>query len=272
MTLMKNNLKVIIEISKKKNDILFGETLEITESSKFETEEYLNDLFTDNKEENKKDYKEDDDDNDIESELSYVLDKNRFKSLSNQIENEETSKEITILIPPFIMFFPPFPALQMRIVPELKFGLKYKIGRESDLLKKDFSVFFNISTYAKVSVSLEVGCYIPPFPSGIEISLTIGLKGLLGSGEVGMKLSIFINEPKIEINLYIQFKSMEFIFYILFRVKCDFGIFSFSFSFYVMNEKLFDRFGYKKTKNITYNLPSYLTLVTPYSLQNYIFG
>ena len=169
------------------------------------------------------------------------------------------------------MFFVPFPVLQMRIVPEVKFDLNFRIGTEIDFLEKDFSVFFDISANAEVSVSLEVGCYIPPFPVGMEIALSVGIKGLLGSGEIGMKLCLFINEPKIEINLYMEFKSMEFTFYILFKVKFDLGIFSFSFSFYLMNEKLFDGLGYKKIKKLSYKLPNNLITDIALGLQNELF-
>ena len=243
--------------AKENNDILFAETLEITEDFNFKTEGFLKDLFTDKKEDNKKnDKKEDDDDVDIESELSLVLDKNGFKSLSYQLAKEINLLEISLPIPPFIMFFVPFPILQMRIVPEVMFSLNFRVGAEINFLEKELSVFFDISANAEVSVSLEVGCYIPPFPVGVEIALSVGIKGLLGSGTIGIKLSLFVCEPKFEINLYMEFKSMEFTFYILFKVKFDLGILSFSFRFYLMNEKLFDGFGYKKTKKLSYKLPN----------------
>ena len=183
----------------KYNYKIFLETFDITEKFKLETEGILKDLFTKDKKKRRNEEKkegeeeEEEEDDSMSSEISFVLDKNGFKSLSHKFAKSVTLFSAEVPIPPFVLIFPAFPILQMKIVPKISFELGYEIGREINVLKKELSVFFDISANAEVSVSLEVGCYIPPFPVGMEIALSVGIKGLLGSGEIGMKLCLFIN-------------------------------------------------------------------------------
>ena len=250
----------------KNNKKIFTEALDITEKFKVETEGVLKDLFTKDKKEEKKEEKEgeeeEDDDDDMSSELSLVIDRNGFVSLGYKFAKEITLLAVKVPIPPFIMLLPTFPILQMRIVPKISFELGFKIGAEIMLTKKDqdLSVFFDVSASAEVSINLEIGVYIPQFPTAIEISLAVGLRGILGSGLVGMKIELFLTNPRIKVNLYMEFKALEFTFFILFRVKVDIVITKFDFQFYIMNERLFDGFGYSNSMEIVYELFNFASL------------
>ena len=161
------------------------------------------------------------------------------------------SKKIDLLdfeIPPFIFFFPTFPILQLRIIPKINIGLYYEMGFKIDLLQNDYNVFFDVSGNAEVSVSLEVGCYLPSPSSIFEISLSVGLKGTLGAGTIGMKISIFIIEQKYEIEFYYQYKAFSLSFYVMFKIKINLGIIKRSFSFYLMNKELVE--GFKKKESL----------------------
>ena len=69
----------------------------------------------------------------------------------------------------------------MRIVPNLSFKLAFKIGAEINIKEEDLSVFFDLSASAEVSINLEIGVYFPQFPTAIETSISVGIKGILGS-------------------------------------------------------------------------------------------
>ena len=75
-----------------------------------------------------------------------------------------------------------------------------------------------------------------------------------------MKIELFLFNPKIKVNLYMEFKALDFTFYILYRVKIDLIITKFDFQFYIMNERLFDGFGYSKSIEIVYELFNFASL------------
>ena len=176
---------------------------------------------------------------DLNVELTLVLED--FKKISMLGSVALTINLFEIAMPPFFFLFPPFPYLQIRIVPGFGLNLNLKLGFMLNFNKKEYNFYLDVSVDAEVSVSLEVGCYIPPIPSfplGLEVSLSVGIKGILGSGTIGLKLSIFINKPIYEIELYYKFKACIFSFYILFKIKINYGILNFSFKFYIWNKIL----------------------------------
>ena len=107
---------------------------------------------------------------------------------------------------------------------------------------------------------MEIGVYIPQFPTAIEKSISVGIKGLLGSGLVGMKIQLFLFKPTIKVNLYMELKTLDFTFYILLRVKVNLVITKFDFQFYIMNERLLDGKGYGKSMEIVYELFNFASL------------
>ena len=186
-----------------------------------------------------------------ELEVSKILYKNKLPKVGYSESIDLFKYDIDL--PAFILLFPSFPILQLRIVPGIDFSLNFEMGFEIDLLKDDYSVYFEISGEAEVSVSLEVGCYVPIFNPAVEISLSVGIKGVLGSGKVGVKLTLFINEPKYEIEKYYEYNALSLNFYSLFKVKVNMGIIKFSFQFYLINKKLINGFSGKKSQKKEYN-------------------
>ena len=190
---------------------------------------------------------------DLKLELTLALDKHGFKYVGYNFAKEIKLLDVSIPVPPFIFLFVPFPYLQVRIVPNFSCGLVFKFGVLIQPGKEDaFSVYFDISGNAEVSISYEIGIYIPPTPCPVETSLSVGIKGLFASATVGMKLSLFINEDsKIEIELYSEFKTSEFTFYILFKIQFRLGFLDYTLKFYLMNQSI-GGIGYAKKKIYKY--------------------
>lgn len=95
----------------------------------------------------------------------------------------------------------------------------------------------DISLQSEIAASLELGLYYPAFSSKSIISFSIGLKGILGSGTIGMKLSISLKDIAIKIEFYYEFKAFQLYAYILFKIEFKLGI-TFSLKFYLYNEKI----------------------------------
>ena len=195
---------------------------------------------------------------DLISEIINILEDFKNKEIHSGKGKEFNLNKKEIKVPAIIIFFVPFPYLQMRIIPSLSADLYFKLNYELDFKKNDYSVFFELSGKAEVNLYLEVGCYIPSYPSGVETAVKVGIKGTLGSGALGLKLSIFINKPEYSIETTFEFYLMKFTFYILFEVKIDLKIFSFSFEFYLIKKDLNDGIGYKKRKKESYKLPKFI--------------
>ena len=173
---------------------------------------------------------------DFEIETSIVFSKGKLRKLG--FKDGTTIKLLNLEIN-FIFFLPIFPYLQIRVIPLLNLDLTFDMGFELDTTKDEFSVFYEPSGNAEVSVSLEMGFYIPAFSPGMEISLSIGIKGVLGSGSVGMKISFYFDKPKLELEFYIKYNAFSFTFYSLFKIRIKLGIIKFSFQFYLIYKELF---------------------------------
>ena len=99
---------------------------------------------------------------------------------------------------------------------QLGFDLNWKIN--------DFIFYIDVSGRAEASVSLDAGLYFPANNSIVSISLHIGIHGLIGSGEVGVKLSLFLNKDEFIVDLYAKLKAFEFSLYMTFRITISFNI------------------------------------------------
>ena len=187
-----------------------------------------------------------------------VFHKNKIRKIGYKDVKE---KNLLNLQYPIIFFLPVFPNLQLRIIPQLNINIRIEMGFELDLLKNDFSVYFEPSGSAEVGVNLEIGFYLPPVSSCLEISLTVGIKGTLGSGRVGVKLSLSLTEAKFIIEAFYEFNALSFSFYVLFRIKINLGIIKFSFSFYLIYKELFGGFTTKKKEKIEVSLKKIKDLI-----------
>ena len=108
-------------------------------------------------------------------------------------------------------------------------------------LKDSNENHFNIDVSGGISVSTSIDCglFFPSVKSAIKLSFTIGLDGILVSGRIGVKLSIY--SKKIIIDTYFEFKAFEFLFYVKFKLSFEFYFINirinFSFSYYLYYKK-----------------------------------
>jgi len=131
-----------------------------------------------------------------------------------------------------------FIELAFVIKPNIDAGICLDFGTELNWEDNEYSFYFDIYGMAEVSVSFEVGAYVPSLYSPIQISLSLGLKGVLGAGKIGMKLSLYVGDDKYAIKLYTELEAFTYTFYILFKFEIQLKIISFSFEFYIFNKKL----------------------------------
>ena len=149
--------------------------------------------------------------------------------------------------------FPPFPFLQIRIIPGLY------LGTYLDMIfpLQDTHLGLDINARAEVSLSFEAGIYIPPQGNvGMEISISTGLKGILGSGRAGIKLYLRLRKMQIRTDIYWEFNAMTLYFYVKFRIKIDYKLIKFNFEYNIIDKLII---GYHKEyhKESKYDFKSY---------------
>ena len=140
-------------------------------------------------------------------------------------------------LPTITIQFPIIHILLLRITPTIFFGHGFKFDCYNE--KKEFGAFLNLYVKAEVSLNMELGFYIPAKNFPVELAIKFGLKGVLGSGTIGLKLGYNLNQNLLEIGLYNKFEVFTLYFYIQFRFTIDLKLFSFHFEFYIANERLF---------------------------------
>ena len=130
-----------------------------------------------------------------------------------------------------------FPYLQIRIIPSVDLNACFQIGFQFNFERNQYLFYIDTSLQSQVSISLELGLYFPPFSPGFLISFSIGLNGILGSGTIGMKLSISLGKKSNKLEIYYEFKAFQLYAYILFKLEFELGI-KISIKFYLYNEKI----------------------------------
>ena len=140
----------------------------------------------------------------------------------------------------------PYLECAISIIPSVKSEICIGIGpvfytHKKDRTKNSFDI--DISGGASIGVAVDFGIYFPSLNSPVRLSFNIGLMGVLGSGKVGVKLSLSLySRRKFSIDLYFEFKAFELSFYIMlnlsFQIKCPPVNINFSFSFYIYQKLL----------------------------------
>ena len=138
---------------------------------------------------------------------------------------------------PIIIPLPILPFLQLRIFPTvyLKYGFNFNCMNE----KFEIGAFLNLYIQAEVSLNMELGFYIPGANSLVELSISVGLKGVLGAGKVGLKLEYNLNHNHLAISLDYRFESLTLYFYIVFRITINLIEKQYIFEFNIVNQRLF---------------------------------
>ena len=158
-----------------------------------------------------------------------------------------------------VMALPALPFIQLRIVPSAYLGIFAnndcikKNNNKNPLEKYDFGIFFDAYVSAKVSIALHLGFYFPGVPSTIEISIFVGINGVLGSGKIGIKLDLYLNKGELKTDLYFEYNAFELSFYIQYKFVIELEITTIRFSFYIFNKKL-PGISKSKHKEKTYKL------------------
>ena len=122
------------------------------------------------------------------------------------------------------------------IKPVIEAGICLELGTDIKWNEKEYSFYIDVYGMAETSLSLEFGVYVPTVRSPIQVSISLGIKGVLGSGKVGIKLSLFFGEERYDTKIYFELEACRYSFYILFKFSVDLKITSFSFEFYIFNK------------------------------------
>ena len=149
-------------------------------------------------------------------------------------------KKINPKLPPIIFPLPILPFLQIRIIPFIYFKAGFIFNCYNE--RKEYGAFLNLYVQSEVSLSLELGFYIPGTSSPVELAICVGLKGVLGSGKIGLYLEYNLNQNQLIICLDSLKESFTLYFYIQYRFTIDAIFYTLHFEFYIVNERLLGKY------------------------------
>ena len=155
--------------------------------------------------------------------------KNILKSI-NSFFNHKMAYDYELSVP-----LPIFPYLYLTIGTTLE--LKSHLDIKPDL-KDKIALISDLYVQGEISVIADVGIYIPKGQTkggkGITLSVSAGLNGVLASGRVGFKLSLFLLEERYETDLYFMFNAFSFEFYVKFTIRINLKLYKDTFDFYIV--------------------------------------
>jgi hypothetical protein len=151
-------------------------------------------------------------------------------------------------LPMIIIPLPIFPILQLRIIPTVYFKFGYEFSCVNE--KQEIGAFLDFYVKGEVSLNLELGLYIPGIDSPAEIAIVVGIKGVLGSGKIGLKLEYNLNQNQLVIELYYQFEAFSLYFYIQYRLRINLELYILRLEFYIVNQRLFGLYKEKHKRKI----------------------
>ena len=116
--------------------------------------------------------------------------------------------------------------LEFAIKPFFNARVCFGIGFYKNLTVSNDSYFF-ITRYgeAEIGVDLDAGIYIPTSISNIHFGVSLGLKGILGSGKIGIKLQMLSKgEPKylFSFDLFSELHALSLSFYVKMTFEISF--------------------------------------------------
>ena len=221
-----------IKKNQNKAESLFKNMIERKGKITYYIDEELEKFFSS---ENKKDEKKDDDKISISTEISMEskwLQEINGTSIEVGVYCLDVSIMGTIAIPLG------FSWLAFKIRPELSVGFCVGFNEEINWRKDIYNTGVECYGKAEESVSLEIGIYIPSAHDPVQISFNLGLKGVLVSGKVGVKLS-FDKKFVPTVDSYYELQDFVFSFYIRISIEVRLTVFTFAFHFYIYNKTFF---------------------------------
>ena len=154
------------------------------------------------------------------------------------------SKNWTTSIP---IDIPLYPYIRATLIFESTAGIGINLI-PYDFREKKFCLHLNPYAKAEAYTNFEIGVYYPGKNGAFEMSLSIGIKGILGSGEVGLDLKLYFNS-ELKIDWYYKYFALQLSFYMVFRITIELKyIKSLRFDIYIINQILFGL--YKEKHNI----------------------
>ena len=120
----------------------------------------------------------------------------------------------------------------------------------------------------EIGVSMDVGIYIPDPDSPFLISVVAGMKGILASGRIGIRLNLFLVAEKYETDLYYIFNAFGFEFYVKFEIAFRIWRISYSYQYYLIRQNYY-LFAVEKHKKKLHDM-KFLNLKAKILLQNKI--
>ena len=171
---------------------------------------------------------------DFDKQQNYL---NKIKEKCNNLSKKIKNKEFNPNIPPIIITLPILPILQLRFIPTVFLKPKFNFTCSNE--KNEYGAFLNLSVEAEVSLSMELGIYLPGINFPVELFVSVGLKGVLGAGKIGLKLEYNLNQNQLMFHLEYQLEALSLYFYIQFKFTINIQIHQFHFQFYLINQRLF---------------------------------
>ena len=128
----------------------------------------------------------------------------------------------------------------MALTPSINIGACINIGFDYNWQNKEYYFFIEAYGKAEISLTADLGLYVPSNRTMFSVSINIGIHGIIGAGRVGCKLKLyFISKNEFILDTYYQIKAFEFSFYIMLKFTFSIPkIINVSFQIYLF-DKLF---------------------------------
>ena len=145
------------------------------------------------------------------------------------------------------------------LTPSIDLGACIDIGFDYNWGNNEGYFFIEAYGKAQVSLTLDLGLYVPSNRTIISISINIGLHGIIISGRAGCKLKLYLD--KFKIDSYFQIKAFEFSFYIMLKFTISIKkIINISFQIYLFDKVFASASKYEFHYEVSYK---YLNTTEP---------
>ena len=121
----------------------------------------------------------------------------------------------------------------------INFNVSYNGNDDDDEEDDDDDTKLSLQVSGKSEVSLSASSGISLGGGPFTFSILAGIKGLLGSGEIGCEVTINLNKVEIEIDKYYVIKAFEISFFLSIEIEIKLVFFELSIEIEIFNIRLF---------------------------------